>query len=112
MATGGHHKRVNARLKTRYGPPLRNNGRQTVHFRRCRTLDHSALMLAARITLPHFSVSSTMRLLKSAGEPDITLPPSSASRVLIVGSASTALIALLSFSTISAGVFLEAPTPF
>src|SRR5262249_46748747 len=31
--------------------------------------DHSGLMLAARITLPHFSVSSAMSLLKSAGGP-------------------------------------------
>jgi hypothetical protein len=30
---------------------------------------YSALMLAARITLPHFSVSSAMSLPKSAGEP-------------------------------------------
>ena len=30
---------------------------------------HSALMLAARITLAHFSVSSAMSLPKSAGEP-------------------------------------------
>ena len=30
---------------------------------------HSALMPAARITLPHFSVSSAMSLPKSAGEP-------------------------------------------
>jgi hypothetical protein len=29
---------------------------------------HSALMLAARITLPHFSVLSAMSLPKSAGE--------------------------------------------
>jgi len=30
--------------------------------------DHSALMLASRITLPHFSVSSASSLPKSAGE--------------------------------------------
>ena len=34
-----------------------------------RDCDHSGLMLAARITLPHFSVSSAMSLPKSAGEP-------------------------------------------
>src|SRR5262245_66073003 len=32
-------------------------------------VDHSALMLAARITFAHFSVSSAMSLAKSAGEP-------------------------------------------
>jgi hypothetical protein len=31
--------------------------------------DHSGLMLAARTTLAHFSVSSAMSLPKSAGEP-------------------------------------------
>jgi hypothetical protein len=30
---------------------------------------YSGLMLAARINLPHFSISSAMRILKSAGEP-------------------------------------------
>jgi hypothetical protein len=33
-------------------------------------LAYSGLMLAALITLPHFSVSSTMSLRKSAGEPE------------------------------------------
>jgi hypothetical protein len=42
--------------------------------------DHSGLMLAARITLPHFSVSSAMNLPKSAGEPGNAIPPRSASR--------------------------------
>src|SRR5262249_15537782 len=37
--------------------------------------DYSALMLAARITLAHFSVSSAMSLPKSAGEPASTVPP-------------------------------------
>ena len=48
--------------------------------------DHSALMLAARITLPHFSVSSAM-LPKSAGEPGSAMRPNSANRALILGSA-------------------------
>src|SRR5262249_30701894 len=72
---------------------------------------HSALMLAARITLPHFSVSSAMSLPKSAGEPASAVPPRSASRAFILGSARGALISLLSFSTISAGVAFGAPTP-
>ena len=41
---------------------LWNIGRQA-------TQSHCALMLAARITLPHFSVSSAINLPKSAGEP-------------------------------------------
>jgi hypothetical protein len=73
--------------------------------------DHSALMLRARMTLPHFSVSSTMSLPKAAGEPGRTVPPRSASRDFILGSARPALISLFSLSTISAGVSLGAPMP-
>src|SRR5262249_12626790 len=68
----------------------------------------SALMLRARITLPHFSVSSAMCLPKSAGEPGSTVPPRSASRGFMLGPATPALISLLSLSTISTGVFLGA----
>src|SRR5215468_4057837 len=71
----------------------------------------SALMLRARMTLPHFSVSSAMNLPKSAGEPANTVPPSSARRLLSAGSERPALISLLSFPMMSAGVFLGAPTP-
>ena len=71
------------------------------------TPTHSGLMFAARITLPHFSVSSAMNLPKSAGEPESTVPPRSAIRALILGSARPALISLLSLSTISTGVFLR-----
>ena len=45
------------------------------------------LMFAALITLAHFSVSSAMSLPKSAGEPASAVPPRSASRALILGSA-------------------------
>src|SRR5262245_55105834 len=74
--------------------------------------DHSALILAARITLAHFSVSSAISLPKSAGEPAITVPPRSASRALSWGSARAALISLLSLMTISAGVPVGPPTPY
>src|SRR5262249_6336405 len=70
---------------------------------------HSALMFAARITLAHFSVSSAMSLLKSDGEPTNAVPPSSAGRALILGSARPALTSLLSCLMISVGVFLGAP---
>src|SRR5262245_4082868 len=69
---------------------------------------HSGLILAARITLPHFSVSSAISLPKSAGEPTNTVPPSSASLALILGSARPALISWLSLTMISAGVLLGA----
>src|SRR5262245_64543726 len=71
---------------------------------------HSALMLRGRTTLPHFWVSSAMNLPNPAGDSAKTSPPS-ARRVLIVGSARPALISLLSFSMISAGVPFGAPTP-
>src|SRR5215831_3019096 len=63
-------------------------------------------------TFAHFSVSSAMNLPNSAGDIGIGRPPRSASRALIVGSARPALIASLSLSTISAGVFLGTPTPY
>src|SRR5262249_60425898 len=72
----------------------------------------SALMPVNLTTLPHFSVSSAISLPNSAGEPASTVPPRSASRVFILGSARPALISLLSFSTISAGVAFGAPTPY
>src|SRR5262249_12984308 len=45
-----------------------------------RRLHPSGLILAARITLPHFSASSLMCLPKSAGEPASAAAPKSASR--------------------------------
>ena len=57
---------------------------------------YPTLMLAARISWPHFSVSSTMNLPKSAGEPTSVVPPKSASRPLILGSASAAFVSSLS----------------
>src|SRR5262245_10401799 len=72
---------------------------------------YSTLMLAARTPLPHFSVSSARSRPKTAGEPASGSPPSSAMRALALGSASTALISRLSFSTISAGVLRGAPKP-
>ena len=41
--------------------------------------DHSGLMLAARITLPHFSVSSAISLPNSVGDSVREVPPRSAS---------------------------------
>src|SRR5215510_951335 len=72
----------------------------------------STLMLRARITLPHLSVSSAINLPKSPGESASTVPPRSARRTFMLGSARAALISLLSLSTISVGVFLGAPTPY
>ena len=48
---------------------------------------HSALMPTARITLPHFSVSSAMSLPNSAGEPAIGVAPMSVRRNIDEGRA-------------------------
>src|SRR5262249_14006714 len=71
----------------------------------------SALMLAARTTLPHFSVSSAMKVPNWAGDPGNGAAPKSASRALNLGSANAVLISLLSLSTRSLGVLLGALTP-
>ena len=68
----------------------------------------SALTPANFTTLPHCSVSSTMSLPKSLGEPVSAMPPRSASRAFILESATPASISLLSLSIISTGVFLGA----
>jgi len=62
-------------------------------------------------TFAHFSVSDAIKLVKSAGDDGAGAPPRSIRRALNSGSASPALIVLLSFSTISAGVFFAAPIP-
>ena len=74
--------------------------------------DHSALILAPLITLPHFSVSSAMSLAKSAGVPAIERPPSCASRAIVLASARPALTSRLSFSTTSVGVLRGTPMPY
>src|SRR5262249_40987042 len=61
---------------------------------------HSGLMLAARITLRHFSVSSAMSLAKSAGDPAWMRNPRSSYFALISDRARDALISLVSTSTI------------
>src|SRR5262249_24383128 len=71
----------------------------------------SALMPANLITLAHFSVSAAMSLPQSVGESASGVPPKSASRALSLESARPALISLLSFSTISAGVDFGAAMP-
>ena len=48
-------------------------------------LDQSGLMFAVRTTLAHFSVSSTMNLPKSAGEPGNAAAPRSVNRAFSLG---------------------------
>src|SRR6516165_7347455 len=73
---------------------------------------HAGLMLAALITLPHFSVSSAMNLPKSDGDNPNGVPPKSAIRAFKLGSARPALISLLILSMTSSGVPLGAPIPY
>src|SRR5580704_3414947 len=74
--------------------------------------DQSSLAPENLITLPHFSVSSTISSPKSAGEPASAVPPMSASHAFILESRRATLISLLSLSTISAGASLGIPTPY
>src|ERR1700724_4606088 len=71
----------------------------------------SGLILPARITLPHFSVSSTMSLPKAVGEPISGVSPKSVRCAFSFGVARPALISALSLSTTCVGVFLGAPMP-
>src|SRR4051812_4988831 len=49
--------------------------------------DHCSLMFAARITLPHLSVSATISVSNSGGDIGIGSLPRSARRVFMAGSA-------------------------
>jgi hypothetical protein len=65
-------------------------------------------MLATRITVPHFSVSSTMNLPKSAGVIDFGTLPTSAKRAVILGSVRPASISLLGFLLVCTADFAVA----
>src|SRR5262245_1987660 len=73
---------------------------------------YSALRLAARITLPHFSISPATKVLNLSGVFATAVAPKSAKRALMSEFANPAFVSLLSLSTISIGVFLGTPTPF
>ena len=75
------------------------------------TLTYSAFTLAARITLPHFSVSSAMSLANSEPDSASGVSPSSAMRRAIRASASASLISWFSLPVISAGVLWGATMP-
>src|SRR5262245_19708342 len=76
-----------------------------------RDRDHSALILATRITLAHFSVSSAISLPNSAGESGRVVAPSSGRRASILGSLRLAVISLFRRSMMPIGVLRGAPTP-
>src|SRR5215472_3428163 len=74
--------------------------------------DQSGFAFENFATFAHFSISSAMNFPNWAGVIGIGSPPSSASRALSFGSASTAFTAVLSVSTISGGVPLGATMPY
>src|SRR5262249_11276199 len=93
-------------------PVLRRHGSKSPGHYVHASCDHSALMLAARTTLPHFSVSSAINLAKSAAEPARMVPPRSRSWPLMRGSANAVLISLLILSTLTCGVLAGMATPY
>src|SRR5215831_19169184 len=105
---GGNQRRNNKQCRER---PRRPAAEQRYELASFHVSYDSGLMVAARTTLLHFSVSSAMSLPKSAGEPGSTVPPDSAIRALILGSVRAALVSWLSLSMTPAGVPLGAPRP-
>src|SRR5215471_9673500 len=73
--------------------------------------NQSGLRPANFTTLAHFAVSSASNSPYAAGDPISTDEPKSLNFAWSFGSASPALISLLSLSTISAGVSFGAPMP-
>src|SRR5262249_26556073 len=67
---------------------------------------HSGFAPENLTTLPHLSISSATSFPKSAGEPGMTVPPSSARRALTAASTKPAFISVLSLSIMWLGVFL------
>jgi hypothetical protein len=102
--TGQHPRPGRSRLGTReasrspWGGPAKPQWisaipvMRTTRIRRSDCRIYSSLMLVARTTLPHFSVSSAMSFAKSADEPPSAVTPKSARRDFTLASARPALI--------------------
>src|SRR5262245_30827828 len=73
---------------------------------------HSGLVSADSISFPRVLVSSAISLPNRSGDPGRGVPPRSARRAFILGSATAALTSLLSWSAISAAVALGTPRPY
>jgi len=69
------HSKRRAWIVMIYRPPRRQAKTPAIRRTNIRLPHQSGLMLAARTTLPHPSVSSAMSLPKSAGEPTNAVPP-------------------------------------
>src|SRR5262249_12381572 len=92
-------------------PSLIFAARDVIEYRTAPCLVYCALMFAALITLPHFSVSSAMSLPKSADDGASAVAPRSVRRALMLGCARPALISLFSLSRISVDVSLRPAAP-
>src|SRR5215831_15847296 len=98
-------------------PPLSANSGHCRHSRNggygmwAEARPYSALMPAKLITLAHFSDSVATYAPNSVAVKIIGIVPRSASRALMVGFASPALMSRLSRAMISGGVPFGAPTP-
>src|SRR5262245_9234172 len=76
-------------------------------------LRYSALMLASRITLPHFAESARMRAAKSSGELTIEVMKLEArTRSRNCGSVKIRCVSALSLSIIAPGVLAGANSPY
>src|SRR5262249_49112204 len=95
-------KRQGWRLHVRHGDGISGFMKRTVYC---------ALMLAPRITLPHFSVSSTMIFPHCAGLSGTVSLPRSANLALMPASLRPTFTSALSFAMMSAGVPRGAPNP-
>src|SRR5271169_1986482 len=73
---------------------------------------HYGLILAARTTLPHLSVSFATNAPNSAEDLRKAATPMSANRIFMLGPPRTALISWLSRWRISAGVLLRKPIAY
>src|SRR5262249_24504208 len=73
---------------------------------------HSGFAPENLTTLPHLSIASATSFPKSAGEPGMTVPPSSGRRALTAASAKPAFISVLSLLIMWLGVFLGAAMPY
>ena len=77
-----------------------------------RQLDYSTLIFANLLTLPHFSVSSAMNFPNAPGAIGVGSTPTARRWAFKFGSATPAMISVLSLSMIAAGVPVGTQMPY
>src|ERR1700730_9976567 len=90
---------------------IRVSGRYGISARRQRQY-HPGLILAARTSLPHLSVSFATNVPNSAEDLRKAATPMSANRIFMLGPPRTELISWLSRWTISAGELFRKPIAY